>query len=64
VEYSENIIVIRTIPGNAQGVASLIDGVDWMDIIGTVAGDDTIISVTRPKEITEQVVQRMHQLME
>jgi transcriptional regulator of arginine metabolism len=64
IEYSENIIVIRTLPGNAHGVASLIDGVDWSDLIGTVAGDDTIMSVIRPKEATEDVVRRMRGLME
>ena len=64
IDYSDNIIVIRTLPGNAHGVASLIDGIDWMDIIGTVAGDDTIFSVVKEKGLAEEVAQRMRNLME
>jgi transcriptional regulator of arginine metabolism len=64
IDHSENLVVIRTLPGNAHGVASLIDGADWKDLIGTVAGDDTIISVAKPKTAAEDVVQRMRNLME
>ncbi|KJS84905.1 MAG: ArgR family transcriptional regulator, partial [Peptococcaceae bacterium BICA1-8] len=42
-DYSENIIVIKTPPGNAQAVASVIDSAQWKEVIGTVAGDDTIL---------------------
>ncbi|NMC28046.1 MAG: arginine repressor, partial [Syntrophomonadaceae bacterium] len=40
--HSENIIVIKTVPGAAQSIASLIDSLDNPLILGTVAGDDTI----------------------
>lgn len=50
VESSENIVVIRTIPGNAQALALLIDNAGWKEVIGTVAGDDTIFLVIKPKE--------------
>ena len=41
MDYSENIIVIKTLPGGAQGVASGIDSSEIDSILGTVAGDDT-----------------------
>ncbi|MBN1299133.1 MAG: arginine repressor [Actinobacteria bacterium] len=45
VERAHNIIVIKTNPGEAQGVAASIDGSNFDEILGTVAGDDTIICV-------------------
>jgi len=45
IKSSGNIIVVKTVPGNAGGVASLIDNLENPKILGTVAGDDTIIIV-------------------
>ncbi|MDR3349282.1 MAG: arginine repressor [Acidaminococcales bacterium] len=39
---SENLVIIRTLPGTAQAVAYTIDYVRWPEILGTIAGDDTI----------------------
>lgn len=47
VDSSANIVVLRTPPGGAQYLASAIDRADWPDVIGTVAGDDTVLLVTR-----------------
>lgn len=63
VNDSENIILIRTIPGNAHALAELIDNSDWEDVIGTVAGDNTILMVVKPKEATPGVLARISQLM-
>lgn len=50
VDSSANIVVLRTPPGGAQYLASAIDRSDWPDVIGTVAGDDTVILITRDPE--------------
>jgi len=63
VDFSENIIVVHTLPGAAQGVASAIDQVGWQEIIGTVAGDDTIFVIVKPREIVMQVVERLESLL-
>jgi transcriptional regulator of arginine metabolism len=47
VEMANNIIVIKTNPGEAQGVAVAIDGSNFDEILGTVAGDDTIICIIK-----------------
>jgi transcriptional regulator of arginine metabolism len=47
VDHSANIVVLRTPPGAAQYLASAVDRSDWPDVIGTVAGDDTVLLVTR-----------------
>ena len=45
VAYSANLVVLRTPPGSAHVVASAIDRAGLADVLGTVAGDDTIILV-------------------
>jgi len=59
IDYSENIIVVNTLPGTADGVGSAIDNLEWEEIIGTVAGDDTVIIVVKPKEETETICQNL-----
>lgn len=63
VNDSENLVLIRTIPGHAHALASIIDGSEWEDVIGTVAGDDTILLVVKPKEATVEILGRINSLM-
>lgn len=63
VNDSENLIVIRTIPGNAQALASLIDQSNWEEVIGTVAGDDTILLIVKPASEVPVVRERIARLM-
>ncbi|SMO40370.1 transcriptional regulator AhrC/ArgR [Melghirimyces algeriensis] len=58
IEQSENLIVMKTLPGNAHAIASLVDNLDWRDVIGTIAGDDTILLICRNREIAPQVKSR------
>jgi transcriptional regulator of arginine metabolism len=46
-EASANLVVLRTPPGAAQYFAGAIDRVGWYAILGTIAGDDTILLITR-----------------
>jgi transcriptional regulator of arginine metabolism len=46
-EASANLVILRTPPGAAQFMASAIDHADWESILGTVAGDDTILVISR-----------------
>ena len=46
-ESSANLVVLRTPPGAAQYFASAIDRVGWTSILGTIAGDDTILLIAR-----------------
>jgi len=55
VRSSQNILVIKTYPGEAQGVAAAIDGMNYIEILGTVAGDDTIICVVEGSENAEKL---------
>ncbi|NLZ44929.1 MAG: arginine repressor [Clostridia bacterium] len=62
IDFTENLIVIKTTSGNAQGVAAIIDELDWKEIVGTIAGDDSILVIVRNKEQVEGVLNRLHKL--
>lgn len=62
-DSSENIVVIKCLPGSAQAVAALIDGAGWQEVIGTVAGDDTIIAVIKPKSAVPNTMRRIDELL-
>lgn len=42
-----NLVLVRTPPGNANGVGRAIDLREWAEVEGTIAGDDTVLVVTR-----------------
>jgi transcriptional regulator of arginine metabolism len=46
VRLAQNLIVLRTPPAAANALASALDRAEWPDIVGTIAGDDTILVVT------------------
>ena len=62
VDSSENLVVVKTNPGEAQGVASAIDNAGWPEIIGTVGGDDTILVVVKPKHAVTAVLRQFAEL--
>jgi transcriptional regulator of arginine metabolism len=47
IEVAKSFVVVKTPPGNAQGVARAIDEVEWSEVMGTIAGDDTILLICR-----------------
>ena len=63
VDYSLNNVVIKTYPGLAQAVASTVDGMRIPEVLGCVAGDDTIILVTRDAECSAQISTRIQHMM-
>jgi transcriptional regulator of arginine metabolism len=62
VDFSENLIVLRTLPGTANAVAVGIDRLGWPEILGTLAGDDTILLVVRTRELTQEIARRIRDL--
>ena len=61
VDFSENLVVVKTLPGSAGTVAAGLDQAQWPEVIGTIAGDDNILVVIKPKEAVPQVVKRLSQ---
>jgi len=53
VQFNGNVGILRTISGHADSVALAIDGLEFEEVLGTVAGDDTIIIVLAPSATPE-----------
>ena len=59
VDSAENILVIKTVPGMAMAVAAGIDSMHIEEILGCIAGDDTIMCVVRAKELVDVVKEKI-----
>ncbi|MDX6153248.1 MULTISPECIES: transcriptional regulator AhrC/ArgR [Marinococcus] len=63
IDHSENLIVMKTLPGNANAVGALIDNLDWENIMGTICGDDTILIICKQKEHSPEIVNRFLEML-
>ena len=50
IEHAGNLVVVKTYAGMAQAAAAALDSMEWTEIIGSIAGDDTIMLVLRSGE--------------
>lgn len=62
-DYANNILVIKTLPGMAQAVAATLDALGWNDIVGTIAGDDTMMVVCRAEKIAEDLMDKITRMV-
>jgi transcriptional regulator of arginine metabolism len=58
-EASANLVVLRTPPGAAQFLASAMDKVEYADVLGTIAGDDTVLVMSRDPKGGEEIARRL-----
>ena len=58
-EGTGNLLVIRTMTGGAQAVATGIDWEEWPEVLGTIAGDDTILLILRQEDYLGPVRRRI-----
>lgn len=58
-----NLLVVKTGPGSAQPVAAALDGQKWSEVVGTVAGDDTILIITPTRKACEKVSGRIREMI-
>ena len=61
-DYANNIVVVKTLPGMAQASASAIDSLKQSEIVGSIAGDDTVFIVCRNEKIARKFVDRLKKL--
>ena len=59
-----NMVVIKTVPGMAMGVGAALDALKSTESLGCIAGDDTIMCVTRSPEEAENVVEKLGGILE
>lgn len=63
IKSTNNLILVKTSPGNANGVGSFIDRLGLPEILGTVAGDDTILVVVDTAENSRNIKNDFQQLL-
>lgn len=63
VRTAQNLLVIKTIVGSAQPVAASLDEADWTEIVGTIAGDDTILIVCPDKDEAKGLAGRIEEML-
>lgn len=59
-----NLVVLKAVSGNASGMAKCLDDIGWTEIIGTVAGDDTVLIITQSAEEAQSVIQKLQGVLE
>ena len=59
VRVAQNLIVLRTSPGNANALAVALDKQNWTEIVGTIAGDDTVLVVAPDSETAVQLSKKL-----
>ena len=63
VDMAQNILVIKTVSGMAMAVAAAIDAMNYHEIVGCIAGDDTIMCAVRTVEDTKNLMDKIHKLV-
>ncbi len=63
VRSAQNIIVIKTLAGNGANAGAVIDKLNYPEIIGSVAGDDTLFAVCESAEKANAVVEKINEFM-
>ena len=60
---AQNILVIKTVAGMAMAVAAAVDAMKWNEVVGCIAGDDTIMCAIRTVEDTAVVMENIRKLV-
>ena len=58
-ETAQNLVVLRTLPGGANALAQALDAMEWPEIAGTIAGDDTIFAATKDPGTASRLQRRI-----
>ncbi|WP_078379787.1 transcriptional regulator AhrC/ArgR [Sutcliffiella halmapala] len=58
LDIAGHMIVMKTMPGNANAIGVLIDNLDWQEILGTICGDDTCLIICRTPDQAEELADR------
>ena len=64
MDSAQNILVIKTVPGMAMAVAAALDHMKCHEIVGSIAGDDTVMCAIRTVEDTKIIMERLRKMIE
>ena len=63
MDMAQNILVIKTVSGMAMAVAAAVDAMNWNEVAGCIAGDDTIMCAIRTVDDTAAVMEKIRKLV-
>ena len=63
MDMAQNILVIKTVAGMAMAAAAALDGLHWTEIVGCIAGDDTIFCAVRSVDDTMLVMEKLRKAL-
>ena len=63
MDNAQNILVVRTVAGMAMAVAAALDAMKLKEIVGSIAGDDTIMVAVRTTEETKEVMKKIREIL-
>ena len=63
MDNAMNILVIKTVAGMAMAVAAAVDAMQWDEVVGCIAGDDTIMCAIRTIEDTSVIMDKIHEIV-
>ena len=63
VDMAQNILVVKTASGTAMALATALDSLHWDEIVGTIAGDDTVMCAIRTVEDTKKLMKRLEDIL-
>jgi transcriptional regulator of arginine metabolism len=63
VRPAQNLIVLKTAVGSAQPVAAALDGQNWPEVVGTIAGDDAILIVSPDGKAANKLAERIRGML-
>ena len=63
IEVAGNLMVIKTISASASAASEAIDSMKWPEVLGTIAGDNTILVIARSEAVVESLRQRFDALI-
>ena len=63
MDMAQNILVIKTVSGMAMAVAAALDAMNFHELVGTIAGDDTIMRVIRTIEDTRLIMDKIQKII-
>ena len=63
IDVGQNMIVIKTVPGMAMGVAAALDAMKWEEILGSISGDDTVMCAAGTSEQAVTAAQRLRGIL-
>ncbi|WP_042162667.1 transcriptional regulator AhrC/ArgR [Paenibacillus gorillae] len=63
IDFTDNLVVMKCLPGTANAIGALIDNMEWAEVMGTICGDDTILIICRNKETSNELVEKLLDLL-